>query len=89
MISAINSAAAAGSQGVTKSGFAALGMDDFIHLLTAELAQQDPTAPTDNKDMLAQMAQFSSLSGIDSMNAKLGSIADKLDALIAAQMPAT
>jgi flagellar basal-body rod modification protein FlgD len=74
---------------VTKSGYAALGMGDFIKLLTAELSQQDPTAPTDNKEMLAQMAQFSSLSGIDSMNAKLGSIADKLDALIAAQMPQT
>lgn len=71
-----------------KTGFAALGSADFIKLLTAQLSLQDPTDPVDNKAMLAQMAQFSSLSAANEGNATLKSIADKLDAVIAAQQAA-
>ena len=71
-----------------KTGFAALGSGDFIKLLTAQLSQQDPTDPVDNKAMLAQLAQFSSLSSINDVNVNLKTIADKLDAVIAAQRAA-
>jgi flagellar basal-body rod modification protein FlgD len=68
-----------------------LGEKDFLLLLTTQLKQQDPTSPVDNKEMIAQMAQFSSLSGITQMNATLKSIADKLDAALAepGALPAT
>lgn len=62
-----------------------LGQADFIRLLTTQLKQQDPTDPVDNKEMIAQMAQFSSLSGIEQMNATLKDIAARLDRVIAAQ----
>ena len=70
------------------SGFAALGQSDFLKLMTVQLQQQDPFSPVDQKEMLAQMAQFSSLAGVAEGNATLASIAAKLDALIAAQAPA-
>ena len=38
-----------------------LGKDAFLQLLTTQLAHQDPTAPQDNAQMIAQLAQFSSL----------------------------
>ena len=67
----------------------ALGQADFLKLLTTQLQQQDPFSPVDNTEMLAQMAQFSALAGTSEMNATLADIAAKLDALIAAQAPAT
>lgn len=69
----------------TGSAFSALGQGDFLKLMIAQLQQQDPTDPVDNKAMLAQMAQFSALAGTAQGNATLQAIADKLDALVAAQ----
>ncbi|TIX51513.1 flagellar hook assembly protein FlgD [Alteraurantiacibacter aquimixticola] len=71
-----------------ESGFGALGQGDFLRLLTTQLQQQDPFEPVDNKDMLAQMAQFSALAGSSTTNATLGDISAKLDALIEAQRAA-
>ena len=38
-----------------------LGKDAFLKLLTTQLRYQDPTNPVDDRDLLAQMAQFSAL----------------------------
>ena len=65
-----------------------LGQSDFIRLLTTQLKAQDPTDPVDNKEMIAQMAQFSSLSGIEQINATLKDIAARLDRAFPAQTPA-
>lgn len=72
-----------------KTGFAALGQQDFFRLLTTQMQMQDPSDPVDNKEMLAQMAQFSSLAGISEMGDTLSAIAKKLDALIAQQSAST
>ncbi len=66
----------------------ALDQGDFLRLLTVQLQQQDPLAPVDNKEMLSQMAQFSSLAGSTQANATLADISAKLDRLIAVQQPA-
>lgn len=73
----------------TKSGLGALGQGDFLKLMTEQLRQQDPFAPVDNKEMLAQMAQFSSLAGLAEMGDTLKAISGKLDAVLAAQAAAT
>ncbi|RST31547.1 flagellar hook capping protein [Sphingomonas ginkgonis] len=57
-----------------------LGESDFLSLMTTQLKQQDPFEPVDNQQMIAQMAQFSSLSGISQMNDTLKSIADQIGA---------
>ena len=73
----------------TKSGLAALGQDDFLKLMTEQLRQQDPFAPVDNKEMLAQMAQFSSLAGLAEMGDTLKAISGKLDIVLAGQAAPT
>jgi flagellar basal-body rod modification protein FlgD len=70
-------------------GLAALDGADFLRLLTTQLTFQDPLEPTDNQDMLAQMAQFSSLAATTESGATLEDISAKLDRLIAAQEAAT
>lgn len=72
----------------TKTGFGALGQADFIKLMTTQLQQQDPTSPVDGKEMLAQLAQFQSLGGINEVNKTLQLIAGKLDAVLASQAAA-
>ena len=66
----------------TGRGMDSLGQGDFLRLLTVQMQQQDPFEPVDNKEMLAQMAQFSSLAGVSETNATLEQIAEKLDLLI-------
>jgi len=44
-----------------KVGFNALDAEAFMKLLVAQLQNQDPTNPTSNEDMLAQISQMRSL----------------------------
>ena len=58
-----------------------MGATDFLKLLTVQMQQQDPTDPMDQKDMLAQMASFTTLSNSSEMNSTLKAIAVKLGAI--------
>ncbi|MBK6412461.1 flagellar hook capping FlgD N-terminal domain-containing protein [Sphingopyxis sp.] len=57
-----------------------MGQSDFLRLMTAQLSQQDPFNPVDNQQMVAQMAQFSSLAGISETNTTLQQISEQLAA---------
>lgn len=52
----------------------ALGKDEFLRLLTVQMSHQDPLSPMDNKDMIAQLAQFSSVEQITQVNKTLESM---------------
>ena len=41
---------------------------DFLNLLTVQLRNQDPVSPVDQEDFIAQLAQFSSLEQLESLN---------------------
>ncbi|KTE16048.1 flagellar hook assembly protein FlgD [Sphingopyxis sp. H115] len=57
-----------------------MDQSDFLRLMTAQLSQQDPFNPVDNQQMVAQMAQFSSLAGISETNTVLSQISEQLAA---------
>ena len=57
-----------------------LGQSDFLRLMTAQLSHQDPFNPIDNQQMVAQMAQFSSLAGVNDTNTALAKISEQLTA---------
>ena len=63
----LNPAEAAG-QGQT------LGKDDFLRILMTQLTHQDPTTPLEDKEFVAQMAQFSTLEQMTNMSAELAKV---------------
>jgi len=52
-----------------------LTQEDFFSLLTEQLANQDPTKPVDNDQMVAQMTSFTMADGISQLNEKFESFA--------------
>ena len=55
-----------------------LGQQDFLTLMTAQLQNQDPFAPMENGEFLAQMAQFSTVAGLETVNETLGAISGQI-----------
>ena len=55
-----------------------LGQADFLKLMTTQLQNQDPFAPMDNADFIAQMAQFSTVTGITDMGETLKGMSNQL-----------
>jgi len=62
------------AQTSTASAGGTLDQAAFLKLMTTQLQTQDPFNPVDNTQMVAQMAQFSSVAGISQMNTTLSSI---------------
>ncbi len=55
-----------------------LGQEDFMKLMMSQMKNQDPLKPMENGDFLAQMAQFSTSSGIQSLNDSFSRLSNSL-----------
>lgn len=55
-----------------------LGQEQFLKLLTTQLTHQDPMKPMENGDFLGQMAQFSTVSGIQDLQASFKDFANTI-----------
>ncbi|KUR74414.1 flagellar hook assembly protein FlgD [Novosphingobium sp. Fuku2-ISO-50] len=71
------SSTSTGSSASTNA-FNKLGESDFMTLLTTQLSNQDPTNPVDDTQMLAQLAQFSTLSAANQTNTDLSTISGQI-----------
>ncbi|MFL6587651.1 MAG: flagellar hook assembly protein FlgD [Luteimonas sp.] len=57
----------------------ALGQANFLLLMTEQLKNQDPLKPLDSQQFLGQLAQFSTVQGIDQMQTAMGSMASVME----------
>ena len=55
-----------------------LGQGDFLKLMMAQFQNQDPFKPMENGEFLGQLAQFSTVNGIDSLNSAFSGLAGSL-----------
>jgi flagellar basal-body rod modification protein FlgD len=49
-----------------------LGQDDFLKLITVQLAKQDPMKPMEDTEFIAQMASFSALEAQNTLAKEMG-----------------
>lgn len=76
--SALASSSSTSSSGSSTSSAADL-QNQFLTLLVAQMKNQDPTNPMDNSQLTSQLAQISTLNGIEQLNTTLGSISGQID----------
>ncbi|KAB0496025.1 flagellar hook assembly protein FlgD [Pseudomonas moorei] len=67
------------------TGNQALGKDAFLQLLVTQLKNQNPLEPQDNGAFVAQLAQFSSLEGINNLNTTVSGLASNYNSSQALQ----
>ena len=66
-----------GNSSITGNNAADL-QSSFLTLLVAQLKNQDPTNPLQNNELTTQLAQISTVSGIEKLNTTLGSVSGQL-----------
>jgi flagellar basal-body rod modification protein FlgD len=75
---------AAGSKDQDATGLQDVSKTEFLRLLVAQLQHQDPLSPLKNEDFIAQLATFSSLEQLVSINDAVTTLAGTNDAQSAA-----
>jgi len=60
------------------NGLNKIGADTFLQLMITQLQNQDPTNPLDSQQFLGQLAQFSSVTGLQSLQQSFDALAVSL-----------
>lgn len=88
-VTASNAFDALGASGTAANSNAkaagALGQQEFLNLMLAQLKNQDPTKPMDSSAFLGQLAQFSTVSGIGDLQKSFSSFASSINSSQALQ----
>ncbi len=58
-----------------------MGKETFLKLLVTQLEHQDPLSPMDNTQFLSQLAQFSTLEGINNLGAEFRAVSSGISSL--------
>jgi len=61
--------------GKTAAAGGDMGKDEFLKILITQLSHQDPTQPMQDKEFIAQMAQFSSLEQMTNVASEISKVA--------------
>src|SRR3990172_3775053 len=69
---------ASSSSSATQVSTAAETQDRFLKLLVTQMKNQDPLNPMDNAQVTSQMAQLSTVTGIDQLNVTLQALSDSM-----------
>ena len=70
-IDGLSSSSGTAPSSAAPTGSKTLGKNEFLKLLTTQLANQDPLSPTDNQAFIAQLAQFASVEQAEAANSRL------------------
>jgi flagellar basal-body rod modification protein FlgD len=70
--------ATSASTATTATTSASDAQNQFLSLLVAQMQNQDPTQPLSNAEVTTQMAQLSTVQGIDNMNSSIQSLVASL-----------
>lgn len=70
---------------VVSDGQEELGKNEFLELMIAQMNNQDPLDPAKNEDFIAQLAQFSTVEGIENMNKSMAGMASALQSSLSVQ----
>jgi flagellar basal-body rod modification protein FlgD len=78
MTTAVTSSTSTSSTATSTATQLAATQDRFLSLLVAQLKNQDPLNPMDNAEVTSQMAQLSTVSGINQLNATVEALSTSL-----------
>lgn len=84
-IAGLRSATELIEQGKARESNEELGKTQFLELMIAQLENQDPLDPAKNEDFIAQLAQFSTVEGIENLNTGVANMAAALQSSLTLQ----
>lgn len=76
-IAAANSATTSTGSSAASSARKSVNQEMFLQLLVAQLKNQDPLQPQEGTEFISQLAQFSSLEQLTTINQQLGELLKK------------